>query len=34
MGNVAKHPIAPGIIFALRTVSGPDFHGVCLLTAL
>jgi len=30
VGNMPKHPISPGVIFALPTVSGPDFHGTCL----
>lgn len=30
VGNMPKHPIALGLIFALSTVSGPDFHSICL----
>lgn len=30
VGNVPKHPIVPGLIFALCTVSRPVFQNVCL----
>lgn len=30
VGNMPKHPIALGLIFALSTVSGADFHSICM----